>query len=68
MTSRRSEDSRDSRWDQGMVGWRARVIYPRHQRSNYGEVTGFESPSFFWLVFDGEEEPVKVRWAEVRPA
>lgn len=60
----------DERWVHGMNGWRVRITSMVPElRGRYGEVTGFEhgvSPRFY-VVLDGEEEPHKFWWTEVRP-
>ena len=54
------------RWDQVLVGLSARVTYSRDGAAQRGEITGLEGP-MVWLVMDGEEEPIKVHWNDVRP-
>lgn len=63
--------SLDRRWEDGMNGWRVRVVEaaPEHLREREGEVTGFShGGSFVYVVLDDREEPIMFRWYEVRPA
>lgn len=67
-----SEQSVDRDWHHGMNGWRIKLAsswtLDGLPLSAQGEVTGFEHPNVFWVVFDGEEEPRRVYWHAVRPA
>ena len=58
----------DPRWAQVLNGLPVLAFIEWNAPGVLAEVTGVDDRGYVWLVVDGEEEPRRVFWANVRPA
>ena len=70
---KRAEPAWDARWDHVLDGLRVLLFHSqKHGQETgewfyYGEVTGVVHHDVF-VVVDGEDEPRRFHWTQVRPA